>query len=151
MLPALHKHPWSAVFAAFVCLLLASSAHAATGPRMKAAYASDADRDGHVDAVSITWSKKARVAADRRAPFPFSVAGYTVTRVDRAAGRKQRIQVAERPECDTGGSVRLAYAGSRRIARHRLDMRRFDPPFPRITCAITLDADFSTFGLHCLP
>src|SRR5688572_17080617 len=92
---------------------MAAPAHAASAPRIKAAYASDSDRDGHVDGVSITWSKNVRRGRDLRAPFAFRVAGYRVVRVDAATGKSQRVRVAERPECDAGGSVKVAYRPGR--------------------------------------
>ena len=153
MLPTVHKHLPGAVVAAFLGLLAAAPAHAAAAPRIKAAYPSDSDRDGHVDGVSLTWTKKVRGGRDTRAPFAFQVAGYKVTSVAAASGKAQRVRVAERRECDAGGSVRVAYRpGGSRVAvgtrgggaivrKHAIDMRRFDPPIPRITCAITLDSD----------
>lgn len=140
MLPTAHKHVFMAVMAAFAGLLAAGPAHAA-GPKLKAAYAVDSDRDGHVDGVSVTWSKKVRGGRDRKAPFAFSVPGYRLTRVDRAHGRSQRLHVAERAECDAGGSMAVRYSGSRGIRRSKIDMRRFDSPIPRITCAVTIDSD----------
>ena len=152
MLPTLHKRCLSAVLAAFLGLLAAAPAHAAPSAKVKAAYPVDSDHDGHVDGVSLRWSKTVRGGADRTAPFAFRVRGYRVTSVGAARGKSQRLRVAERPECDTGGSVRLAYRnregstpvkprGGKRVRSHRLDMRRFGLPFPRITCAVTLDAD----------
>jgi hypothetical protein len=145
--PTVHKRCLSVVFAALIALLAAAPAQAAKAPKVKAAYAVDSDRDGHVDGVSLKWSKKVRGGADAAAPFAFKVRGYRVTSVGTARGKSQRLQVAERRECDTGGSIRLSYRKRRgatpvRGARsHRLDMRRFDVPTPRITCAVTLDAD----------
>jgi hypothetical protein len=154
VLPTLHKRFLGAVFAASLGLLAAAPAHAATAPKIKAAYAVDGDRDGHVDGVSLKWSTRVRGGYDAQAPFAVSVRGYRVTRVDAAIGKTQRVHVAERGQCDTGGSVRLNFAGKRRGAvavkaargkraarSHKLDMRRFDIPVPRITCAVTLDAD----------
>ena len=152
MLPTVHKRCLSAAFAAFLSLLAAAPAQAAQAPKIKTAYAVDSDRDGHVDGVSLNWSKKVHGGADAKAPFALKVRGYRVTSVGSARGKAQRLQVAERPECDTGGSVRLSYRGrngtrpvrlpSGKAARaHKLDMRRFDRPVPRITCAVTLDAD----------
>ena len=152
MLPAFHKRCLSAVFAAFVGLLAAAPAHAAKAPKIKAAYAVDGDRDGHVDGISLKWSTRVRGGYDAKAPFAVSVRGYRVTKVDGAIGKKQRVHVAERRQCDTGGSVRLAFGkkrrktvpvktarGKRAARSHKLDMRRFDVPVPRITCAVTLD------------
>ena len=154
MLPTLHKRYLGAVFAAFLGLLAAAPAHAAKAPKIKAAYAVDGDRDGHVDGVSLKWSTRVRGGYDAQAPFAVSVRGYRVTRVDAAIGKSQRVHVAERPQCDTGGAVRLNFAGARRGAvavktargkrsarSHKLDMRRFDIPVPRVTCAVTLDSD----------
>jgi hypothetical protein len=154
VLPTVHKRFLGVATAAFVALLGGSPAHASAAPRMKAAYTVDADRDGHVDGVAVRWSKKVRGGRDSSAPFAFSVAGYRVTRVAGAHGRAQRLSVAERPECDTGGSIRIAYSAPRRgagrvaprrgkgrVRSQHLDMRRFDPPVPRITCAVTLDSD----------
>ena len=152
MLPTLHKRCLSAVLAAFVVLLAAAPANAAKGPRVKAAYPVDSDHDGHVDGVSLKWSKKVRGGSDSAAPFAFKVRGYQVTSVGTARGKRQQLHVAERPECDTGGSVRLKYKNrdgstpvkpkrGKRVRSHKLDMRRFDVPVPRITCAVTLDAD----------
>ena len=149
----MHKRCLGAVFAALLCLLAAGPAQAAAGPKIKTAYAVDSDRDGHVDGVSLKWSKAVRGGYDATAPFAISVKGYRVTKVGGAIGKTQRVYVAERPECDTGGSVRLAFRarkgtttmkplrGKRGIGKHKLDMRRFDLPVPRITCAVTLDGD----------
>ena len=153
--PPFHKRCLSAVFAAFLGLLAAAPAQAATAPKIKAAYTVDGDRDGHVDGVSLKWSTSVRGGYDAKAPFAVSVRGYRVTKVDAALGKTQRVHVAERRECDTGGSVRLAFAqqagagpprsrpraASATPRSHKLDMRRFDIPVPRITCAVTLDAD----------
>lgn len=152
MPPTAHKRCLSVVFAAFIGLLAAAPAQASKGPKVKTAYAVDSDRDGHVDGVSLRWSKSVRGGADRQAPFAFSVRGYRVTRVGAARGKAQQLQIAERPECDMGGSLRLSFRNRKgaarvqprrgnRIRSHKLDMRRFDIPTPRITCAVTLDAD----------
>ncbi len=154
MLPTFHKRCLSAVFAAFLGLFAAAPAHAASAPKIKAAYAVDGDRDGHVDGVSLKWSTRVRGGFDAKAPFAVSVRGYRVTKIDASRGKTQRVHVAERPECDTGGSVRLEFGskqggtvpvrtarGKRAARSHKLDMRRFDIPVPRITCAVTLDAD----------
>ncbi len=154
MLPTVHKRCLSAVFAAFLGLLAAVPAQAATAPKIKAAYPVDSDRDGHVDRVSLKWSKKVRGGSDARAPFAVSVRGYRVTSISKARGKAQQVRIAERSECDTGGSIRLSYDGGhrgasrvtpagrkRKVRSHKLDMRRFGSPVPRITCAVTLDAD----------
>ena len=99
----MHKRCLSAVFAAFLGLLAAAPAHAAPSPKVKAAYPVDKDHDGHVDGVSLKWSKKVRGGADSAAPFAFRVRGYHVTSVGGAHGKTQQLRVAERPECDTGG------------------------------------------------
>jgi hypothetical protein len=135
VLSAMPKTALGAALAAALTLLAPGPAAAAPKPKMKAAYSVDGDGDGRVDGVAVTWSRKVRGGADRRAPFEFSVRGYLVTRVERASGRTQRIRVAERPECDIGASVKV------RHRRQRLDMRRFDPSVPRITCAVTRDRD----------
>ena len=154
MLPTVHKRCLGAVFAALVGLLAVGPAQAAAAPRIKTAYAVDSDRDGHVDGVSLRWSKAVRGGYDAKAPFAISVRGYRVTKVGGALGKAQHVDVAERRECDTGGSVRLSFQsgaagivpmrsfrGRRTVRSHRLDMRQFDLPVPRITCAITLDSD----------
>jgi hypothetical protein len=152
VLPTLHKRCLSVVFAAFLCLLAAAPAQAARGPKVKAAYATDSDHDGHVDGIALRWSKKVRGGADPAAPFAFKVRGYRVTSVGGARGKSQQVRVAERPECDTGGSVRLKFTNRRgaipvrprhgkQVRAHKLDMRRFDVPVPRMTCAVTLDSD----------
>jgi hypothetical protein len=154
VLPTVHKHFLGAAATAILGMLAAGPAHAAPAPKIKAAYTVDADRDGHVDGVSLKWSKKVRGGYDARAPFAFKVRGYRVTRVGRARGKSQRLSVAEQPNCDTGGSIRIGFRKPRtgaarvRVARgktfarsHRLDMRRFDAATPRITCAVTLDGD----------
>lgn len=129
------KTAYGAAFAAALSLLAAGPVNAADKPKMKAAYSVDSDNDGHVDGVVVTWSKKQRGGADRKAPFAFEVKGYTVTRVERARKRTQRIRIAEKPACDIGASVKVSFK------RQKLDMRRFDPKVPRITCAVTRDAD----------
>jgi hypothetical protein len=153
VLPTVHKRCLGAAFAALLGLLAATPAHAAPSPKIKAAYAVDSDRDGHVDGVSLKWSKKVRGGRDAKAPFAVSVRGYRVTSVGAARRKAQRLRVAERPQCDTGGSVRLSFRnrrgttrirparGKRKVPAHKLNMRRFDVPVPRITCAVTLDAD----------
>ena len=154
MLPTVHKYVLGAAMAAVLGLPGAAPASAASAPKIKAAYTVDADADGRVDGVSLKWSRKVRGGRDRRAPFAFKVAGYRVTEVGRARGTSQHLGVAEQPVCDTGGSIRVEYrkprsraarvraARGRAVARsHRRDMRRFDAPIPRITCAVTLDAD----------
>ena len=152
MLPTVHKRVLSAVFAALAGLLAAAPAQAAESPKIKAAYPVDSDHDGHVDGVSLKWSAKVRAARDRKAPFAVKVRGYRVTNVGAARGKSQQVGVAERPECDTGGSVRLSFkpregaeavrsARGGKVGKHKVDMRRFDFPIPRITCAVTLDAD----------
>ena len=149
----MYKRCLGAVLAACVGLLAAVPAQAASGPKIKTAYPVDSDRDGHVDAVSLRWSKKVRGGADAKAPFAVKVRGYRVRSVGAARGTSQRVQVSERRQCDTGGSVRLSHsvrkgakrvrlAGGRRMpGGHDLDMRRFDSPIPRITCAVTRDRD----------
>ena len=150
----MHKRVLSAASAAALVLLAAGPAHAAPGPKIKAAYTVDADRDGHVDGVSLRWSKKVRGGFDATAPFAFKVPGHRVTQAGRARGRSQRLRLAENPQCDTGESIRVAFRAPRsgaariRAARgkalapsHRVDMRRFDSPVPRISCAVTVDSD----------
>ena len=87
MLPTLHKRCLSAVFAAFLGLLAAAPAHAASAPKIKAAYAVDGDRDGHVDGVSLKWSTRVRGGFDAKAPFAVSVRGYRVTKIDASRGK----------------------------------------------------------------
>ena len=154
MLPTVQKRCVAAAFAAFLGLLAAGPAQAAAAPKLKSAYTVDSDRDGHVDGVSLRWSKAVRGGYDAKAPFAMSVRGYRVTKVGGAIGKAQHLDVAERRECDTGGSVRVSFRSGRRgtapiktlrgkrtVRSHKLDMRRFDLPVPRITCAVTLDAD----------
>jgi hypothetical protein len=154
VLPTVHKRCVAAVFAAFAGLLAAGPAQAAPAPKLKSADTVDSDRDGHVDGVSLRWSQTVRGGYDAKAPFAISVRGYRVTKVGAALGKAQHLDVAERRQCDTGGSVRVAFRsgrrgtapmksmrGKRKVRSHKLDMRRFDLPVPRITCAVTLDAD----------
>ena len=116
MLPTVHKRCLGAVFAALLCLLAAAPAQAAKSPKIKTAYAVDSDHDGHVDGVSLKWSKAIRGGYDAKAPFAISVKGYRVTKVGGALGKAQHVDVAERPECDTGGSVRLSFRARRGTA-----------------------------------
>lgn len=154
MLPTAHKRLLCAACAALVAVLAAAPAHAAPRPKLKAAYTVDSDRDGHVDGIKLRWAKKVRGGRDRKAPFSFKIKGYRVTAVGKARGKSQRLRLRERRECDTGGSVLLKYRparkgrarirakrGKAKPRKQRLDMRRFDPPTPRISCAVTLDAD----------
>jgi hypothetical protein len=152
--PTIHKRFLSAASAAVLILLAAGPVQAAPAPKIKAAYTVDGDRDGHVDGVSLLWSKKVRGGFDATAPFAFAIPDHRVTQVSPARGRSQRLRVAENPACDTGGSIQVAFSQPRsgaarsRAARggalarsHRVDMRRFDSPVPRISCAVTLDSD----------
>jgi len=145
VLPTVHKRCLSVVFAALVGLLAAVPAQAAPSPKIKTAYPVDSDRDGHVDGVSLKWSGKVRGGADSKAPFAFSVKGYRVTKVVKARGKSQRLRVKERRECDTGGSLKLSFSSrksslksgaGKKVRSHKIDMRRFDVPIPRITCAV---------------
>ena len=139
--------------ATFLGVLAAAPAEAAPAAKIKAAYTHDTDGDGHVDRVSLKWSTRVRGGRDVKAPFALKVRGYRVTAVGRARRKRQTVQIAERRKCDTGGSIQVAYRarrratrvkparGKRKVRAHRVDMRRFDLPVPRITCAVTLDAD----------
>jgi len=153
VLSTAHKRILGAACAALTGLLMAAPAHAAKPPKMKAAFAVDADNDGHVDAVSVRWSKRVRGGSDSEAPFAFEIRGHRVTDVAGARGKTQRLAVAESKNCDTGGAIRLSYGpgrgrtavaparGKRNVARHALDMQDQAPAFPRITCAVTRDTD----------
>ena len=81
MLPTVHKRCLGAAFAAVIALLAAGPAQAAPAPKLKSAYTVDTDRDGHVDGVSLRWSKSVRGGYDVKAPFAISVRGYRVTKV----------------------------------------------------------------------
>ena len=73
MLPTVHKRFLGVAMAAFAGLLAAAPAHAASAPKIRSAYTVDADRDGHVDGVALSWSKRVRGGFDWKAPFAFSI------------------------------------------------------------------------------
>ena len=154
MLPTAPNRLLCAAFAVLVGLLAAAPAHAAKRPKLKTAYATDSDRDGHVDGVNLRWSKKVKGGRDTEAPFAFRVRGYRLISVGKARGKSQRLRLIERRQCDTGGAVKLRFRPARKgkarirakrgrakVRKQSLDMSRFDPPIPRITCAVTLDGD----------
>ena len=154
MLPTVHKRCLAAAFAAFLGLLAAGPAQAAPAPKLKSAYPVDSDRDGHVDGVSLRWSKAVRGGYDAKAPFAMSVRGYRVTKVGGAIGKAQHLDVARAarvrhgrvgprlvPQRPAWNHADQALRGKRKLRSQKLDMRRFDLPVPRITCAVTLDAD----------
>ena len=136
VLPTFHKRCLSAVFAAFLGLFAAAPAHAASAPKIKAAYAFDGDRDGHVDGVSLKWSTRVRGGFDADEPIAGSVRGSRVSE-DRRLAREDAARciastlsasrAASRVRLHAPRTVPVRTTRGKRAARsHKLDMRRFD-------------------------
>lgn len=114
------------------------------GVKILSASTGDTDRDGAIDRVYARFSHPVR---GRPKASAFKVTGYRVTGKPRAAGRKVTLGVAERPECDVGAAPKVAFRGrglksaGRPVPASKVDMRRRNRSFPRVTCAVTADAD----------
>ena len=116
--------------------------------RIASAKTADADGDGRVDRVVIRFSRRVKGSP---AAGSFSVRGMRVTGARRPRGRSLTLTVAEGGECDLGAPPVVAYkpskrkglkdARGRRLRRTRVDMTRKDGLPPRLTCAMTADAD----------
>ncbi len=69
----------------------------------------DADRDGRADGVLLTFSEKIGHAKDTKKPFPLAVAGYTVTSVGKATGKRILVTLKERAAPDFAARPRVTY------------------------------------------
>lgn len=70
----------------------------------------DADHDNKADRVTLTYSEDVKHAVDIVAPFPLSVAGYTVTKVNAlTAGRKLVVILQEQAASDLGATPAVTY------------------------------------------
>jgi hypothetical protein len=138
--------------AAALALLAAVPAAAGAASGIASATAIDADNDGSVDGIDVRFAAPLKGKAQRRGPFAFAVAGYTVTGVAKPRGSKLRVRVAELPGCDVGLRPKLTYrprgkagtltlAGGRPLGRAAVDMDRRDRRPPTLTCAVTADND----------
>lgn len=73
------------------------------------------DRNGNfrADAVRVAYSERIRHAADTDRRYPFSVAGYRVASVGRAAGTVIVLALIERADPDPAATPRVRYARTR--------------------------------------
>lgn len=78
-------------------------------PRIVCAVTRDRDRDGHLDAVEVTYSKRIHSRARARGPFVFSVDRYVVRSVEGARGRTVTVLLNERSSFDTGEVPAVTY------------------------------------------
>lgn len=72
----------------------------------------DADADGRIDRLDVTFSEPVSAAPDDQAPFSLGAAGYTVDRVGGASGREVSIFLDEGSAPDTGSAPAVSYDGS---------------------------------------
>ena len=124
-----------------LAVLVSAAPAAAAGPKLTFAASSDRDGDGRVDSVSLRFSGKVKGRGK------YSVAGMRVISAGKARGRAVRLRVAEGNSCDLGLLPRVSYrsglkrARGRKVRPSRVDMERRDRRAPRLTCAVTTDAD----------
>ncbi len=71
----------------------------------------DADADGRIDRIDLTFSEPISSAADSAAPFSFTASGYSVSGVSAASGDQLSVSLAEKTEPDTGSAPTVAYNG----------------------------------------
>lgn len=92
-------------------------------PRIRSATTLDSDRDGHIDAVLLSYSEriKTRGGTGRRV---FKVAGYTITKTARRDKRTVMLSLAERTAFDTGARPRITYTPQRRKVKKGKRKRR---------------------------
>ena len=69
--------------------------------RVVCALTADADRDGRVDAVVLTYSRRIRYRGRTAGPFPFQVDRFAVRAVEPARGRTLTLRLRERSGYDT--------------------------------------------------
>jgi hypothetical protein len=151
MASVLDSRRLAVAFLAALATIAAGPASATAASGIKAAVAVDSDSDGSVDAVDVSFTASVKGKAQKRGPFAFAVAGYSVTGVAKPRGAKLRVHVAELPGCDSGlrpkvsyrprGKAALTLAGGQRLPGAKIDMERRDRRPPALTCAVTADSD----------
>lgn len=82
-------------------------------PQIVCAVTSDADRDGHLDGVALTYSKKIRNRAKSAGRLPFEVDRYSVSSVSKARGRNLALGLREKAEFDTDALPAVIYRAPR--------------------------------------
>src|SRR5215210_2195344 len=98
----------AALAAALATLALAPGAAAAPAPRLAAAYTRDADGDGRVDRVVVSFTKRVR---GRVRAGDFRIRGHRVIRAGKPRGSRLVLSIAEASGCDIGGRPTVAYRG----------------------------------------
>jgi len=78
-------------------------------PRITCATTADADRDGRLDSLALTYSKTVRNRAVAAGGGPFAVQGYAVASVSRARGRSLTLRLREHSAPDTGARPVIEY------------------------------------------
>ena len=85
-------------------------AHAAGAPTITAAVALDQNGDDHVDGIQLTYSTKVVHALDKDHSYPFSVAGYKITKVGKAKGTSLTISLKQLAAKDIEATPSVSYA-----------------------------------------
>lgn len=92
-------------------------------PRIVCAITLDSDRDGHLDGVVLTYSKKVSNRAKVTGPLPFEVNRYSVASVGKARGRKLALRLREKTEFDTDALPAVIYRKPRTKRERRYAVR----------------------------
>ena len=85
-------------------------------PRISCAVTRDSDADGHLDTLTITWSRPVRSPASSGAG-QFGVDRYTVASVSAARGRFVTLKLREKASFDTGAVPAVFYRKPKRGVR----------------------------------
>jgi hypothetical protein len=118
-------------------------------PRITCAATGDADSDGHLDTLTLTYSKRVRHRRQAAGPFPFEVDGYSLQSAEAARGRFLALRLQERSRFDTDALPSVTYRRSKRGAVKGRGGQAFDGSFkaardrvaPLLLAASTADAD----------
>src|SRR5690606_20523575 len=91
-------------------------------PAITCAVTGDADGNGRIDRVTVTYSRPVRSRARRGKAVPFTVDRHVVERADRARGRELVLHLREKAAPNTGDVPAVIYRAPRR-ARERVRPR----------------------------
>ncbi len=86
-----------------------SDARDSKPPRIVAAVVQDVNRDYRADRVLVTFSERVRHERDADGKYPFTVAGYRISSLATANGKRVVITVVEKAKVDSAAKPAVGY------------------------------------------
>ncbi len=103
---------WSLMLSVLVAAAVVVAAAASPDrkpPRIVAAAMLDADGDSRADRVRLTYSERVRHQVDGDGRYPFTVSGYRIRSVGKAAGKTLLVRLVERALPDPSAAPTVRY------------------------------------------